>query len=513
MNKGARRAVLWIGLPVLVAGMLLTALRTVPVAAPTVRVQWAQDVDAELRATFERRLHLVNGKDERNDRGFWTYLVDDISRANLFQIVNASVVTDTRYIDRRRFVVTSPNVVRRVGPAPLQSWDCFGLGLMLLVGTAAPDRRLRAYVVGCGCVLLLVAMFAAPLPTWASDDNNEWMGDYDLYTGTREQFENFFGDEIHFSNHLSSRVLRGLDGVFGADTDSPAQAFRWMSLLAGVLFLSELVVIGLLFQWSAGVMRYVALCLAAPVTLFFFGFGDVAYLSLSAAAFPLLIRGSRDLKHRLSLVGAAVVMGLRAALHGFGLVSFACAGLSLLGGGSGDLRTRLGHAFNVGGWAMTAYLGWLLWYLAGLHEPVVPGHAADLFFRPLYAPDVFLGRVFHPILSILGLREIITAMVLVGVPVVLLGLRHDASTQERRMGLLFALPSLVFLVLWWPAQGIDRDIDTVFAAFPAFFAGVWLCSRSVTTTAIAFGFLGLAHAGFWFVVQSGQFSATMAALP
>ena len=98
-------------------------------------------------------------------------------------------------------------------------------------------------------------------------------------------------------------------------------------------------------------------------------------------------------------------------------------------------------------------------------------------------------------------------MVLVGVPVVLLGLRHDASTQERRMGLLFALPSLVFLVLWWPAQGIDRDIDTVFAAFPAFFAGAWLCSRSVTTTAVAFGFLGLAHAGFWFVVQSGEFSA------
>ena len=59
--------------------------------------------------------------------------------------------------------------------------------------------------------------------------------------------------------------------------------------------------------------------------------------------------------------------------------------------------------------------------------------------------------------------------------------------------------------MWWPALGVDTEMDLIFATFPAFFAGAWLCARTRTATVAGLALAALAHAGFWFVVQSGDF--------
>ena len=82
--------------------------------------------------------------------------------------------------------------------------------------------------------------------------------------------------------------------------------------------------------WSAGALRYLALCVAAPVTLLFFGFREIGYLSLSAAGIPLLLRGFSVVGRRSTVIAAACVIGLRSALHGFGLLSLAGGALSAL---------------------------------------------------------------------------------------------------------------------------------------------------------------------------------------
>jgi hypothetical protein len=43
-------------------------------------------------------------------------------------------------------------------------------------------------------------------------------------------------------------------------------------------------------RWSSRSVRYIALALMAPATLMYFGYLEVGYLSLSAAAFPFIAR-------------------------------------------------------------------------------------------------------------------------------------------------------------------------------------------------------------------------------
>ena len=113
----------------------------------------------------------------------------------------------------------------------------------------------------------------------------------------------------------------------------------------------------------------------------------------------------------------------------------------------------------------------------------------------------------EPILSGSGIGDIVASAVVVGVPVLLLGLlQRSGAPHERRLALMFALPSLAFLVVWWPALGVDTEMDLIFATFPAFFAGAWLCARTWTATVAGLALAALAHAGFWFVVQSGDFA-------
>ena len=504
------RTVSWLGIPLLAGGVALTALWVIPAAAPTVYIRWTDDTDAAQRAAFERQRSLVNPTPHEN--GSWAYLLDDTSRANVALIVQAPIVDDTYGIDRDQYTVLRQEVVRPLlGLAPLQSFLGFGLGGLLLAGSFAPTRRRRTVYAAVALVLLLVGMVTAPLPVSATDDNGDWMGDYDTFTEDRDHFERIFGyRSILFPHHLTALVLKSLDSAFGTNAESPARAFRSLSALAGGLFVAELIGVAILEGWSASALRYLALCVAAPVTLLFFGFREIGYLSLSAAGIPLLLRGFSVMGRRTSVIAAAVVMGLRSALHGFGLLSLAGGALSALVS-VGTLRNRLKRAVVFGAWATAAWLGWLAWYLVGLKLPVEPGHAANIALRPLATPYVAEGRLVEPILSGNGIRDIVVTAVVVGVPVLLLGLMsRGGAPGERRLTLLFGLPSLAFLVAWWPVQGVGMEMDLIVATFPAFFAGAWLCARTRGATVAALALAALAHASFWVVVRSDDFSTRAA---
>ena len=504
------RTLSWLGIPLLAVAVVLTALWIIPVAAPTVHVWWADEIDVAQRAAFVRQRSLVNGT--RREDGSWTYLLDDTSRANVALIVQAPIVDDTYGIDRDQYTVLRQEVVRPLlGLAPLQSFLGFGLGGLILAGSFAPTRRRRTVYAAVALVLLLVGMVTAPLPVSATDDNGDWMGDYDTFTEDRDHFERIFGyRSILFPHHLTALVLKSLDSAFGTNAESPARAFRSLSALAGVLFVAELIGVAILEGWSAGALRYLALCVAAPVTLLFFGFREIGYLSLSAAGIPLLLRGFSVMGRRTSVIAAAVVMGLRSALHGFGLLSLAGGALSALVS-VGTLRSRVKRAVVFGAWATAAWLGWLAWYLVGLKLPVEPGHAANIALRPLATPYVAEGRLVEPILSGNGIRDIVVTAVVVGVPVLLLGLlSRRGAPGERRLTLLFGLPSLAFLVAWWPVQGVGMEMDLIVATFPAFFAGAWLCARTRGATVAALALAALAHASFWVVVRSDDFSTRAA---
>ena len=503
------RTLSWLGIPLLAGGIVLTALWLIPVTTPTVHVQWADAINAEQRAAFERQRSLVNGS--RREDGSWAYLLKDTSHANVALIVQASMIDSTEGIDRNRFEVRPAIVRPLLGLAPLQSFLGFGLGGLLLVGSIATTRQRRTVYAAIALALLLLGMVTAPLPLHLRFENGEWMGDYEMYTSDRAHFENYSGHTfIQLPHHLTALVLKSLDSALGATAESPARAFRWLSALAGGLFVAELLGIAILEGWSAGALRYLALCVAAPVTVFFFGFREIGYLSLSAAGIPLLLRGFSVIGRQSTVIAAACVMGLRSTFHGFGLLSLAGGALSALVS-AGNVRDRLTRAVVFGVWATVAWLGWLGWYLVGLKLPVEPGTAGAIALRPLTTPYVADHRLVEPILSGSGIGDIVATAVVVGVPVLLLGLMsRGAAPRERRLALVFALPSLAFLVAWWPVQGVDNEMDLIFATFPAFFAGAWLCARTRGATVAALALASLAHAALWIVVRSDDFSAAEA---
>ncbi len=211
------------------------------------------------------------------------------------------------------------------------------------------------------------------------------------------------------------------------------------------------------------------------------------------------------------IVGAATILGLRAALHGFGLLSLMGAALCALAA-IGTWRERVMRVFTFGTWATTAYVGWVVWYLIGLTLPVEPGHASAIHLRPLAVSHVAENGIVLPILSAQGILDIGATMLMVGVPVLLLGLWKSESGRERRLIWLFALPSLIFLVAWWPAQGVSMESDLLFAIFPAFFAGAWSCSRTPAATVAGLSLVLVCHVVFWWVILAPDFETVFVSI-
>lgn len=500
------RKLVWLSAPLLAVIVVLVLVWLVPASGPAIQVSWSHSLSVGQRQSLERRLHLINPT--YREATSWSYILDDTSPSNMWMLVNLPTIDATTFISGDPPRSSGPLIIRLAGPYAVQSFICLALGLLVLTGSFTPTRRWRQSYFACACALFVVGWIACELPLVASFEVSNWMGDYSTYTEDRAQFENYFGyDVVRFHLHLGGYVLNLVDRALGATASSPQAAFLVTSWLMGSVLLTGALIVAVLEGWSAHVMRYLSLSLAGPVMLFFFGYRELGYFSLSIAAFPLLLRGltaKEDTGRTRYLASAGALHGVRAALHGFGLVSLG-ASLAATVLSKTSLRSRVENASTVFLWGFTAYLIWLLVYFLVLGLSVSPGHAAGIPFRHLLDGYVAEYRMVAPIVSARGLRDLGLESVMVGVPILALGFLVARGSGERHIAAGYAAVSVAFLLLFWPAQGIGVDVDSVFAAFSAFFPGAWMCAQSTKATGLGFALLALAHAVFWFLVRNAEF--------
>jgi hypothetical protein len=506
VSSVTRRELAWLSGPVIAVLVVTALVYALPTSGVALQIRWSGSVDAAQRQSLERRVHLINATFIEGTR--WGYILDDTSPANVAAVQGLPGDNQVTFLEGDPPRAVGPAIIRMAGPLAVQSYICLALGLLMLTGSAAPTRGWRQSYFVTACIVFIAAAIACELPVRAGHEIGPWMGDYTTYTEDRAHFRDYFGYEVvRFHFHLGGFALNLLDRALGATASSPETAFLLLSWLAGVVFLAGASAVAILEGWTPHVMRYTGLVMAAPVSLSFFGYRELGYLSLSAAAFPLLVRGftAPGIPRRMTcLASAAVVQGLRAALYGFGLVSLGGSLLTTLAA-QGPLRLRLQRFSTVFVWGFSAYLIWLLVYLLILGLEIVPGHASGIPFRSLLEPYVAENRHVAPILSARGLRDVGLESLVVGVPMLVLGLAVTRDAALRRIAGVFAVSSVIVLLLFWPAQGIGVDVDAVFAVFPAFFAGAWLCARNVKIASVALGTLAIAHGVFWMLVRYERF--------
>src|SRR6185503_7211241 len=86
---------------------------------------------------------------------------------------------------------------------------------------------------------------------------------------------------VNFHSHLGDVAMAALDKAFGRSEDAPTSAHWAMSRIAGLLFLVELAVAAVWHGWSRRVCRYVALALATPLCLLYFGSWGLGFLAIA----------------------------------------------------------------------------------------------------------------------------------------------------------------------------------------------------------------------------------------
>jgi hypothetical protein len=263
--------------------------------------------------------------------------------------------------------------------------------------------------------------------------------------------------------------------------------------------------IGFVERWSPLVIRYLGLALLAPSALLYFGYRELGYLSLNVAAFPLVARGlRRDPGH---LEAGSVLFGLGAALHGFGLLSLAGSAIAAFAARA-RIAERVGLALRIIAWGTAAYIGWVAVYSIVLKLPISVGHADAIPWRPWLFDEVIgdENRVNVAILSLTGGRDLLFTAWVVGAPLVAVaGSLWRQHRDEVSLALLYTVPSLIFVVLFWPIQGLGVEMDLVVAAFPAFYALAWACAHEPRRTVIAAALLVSAHVAFWRIVLDERF--------
>jgi hypothetical protein len=494
----------FVALAVVFAGV---ALADVDIIEPRIHVRWSAEVSETRRLDLERRYNLSAG--ERLQGTTWRYELHDRSADNVRAIVEDAAVVDTAYIDRPTLTVPSREVdvsfhrLRALaGPHPMQllrvqSVAAFAAGALLLWAAGRGDARRRRTIALGALAFIGVAAYALPL------GRDVRMGDADTYTATRESFENYSGvREVRFEAHLSHAILGRLYAGLGTGADVPQRAFGLLTGASTAFFLLTALAVGIVESWSPTAIRYLALALIAPSSLMYFGYRELGHLSLNVATFPLLMRGMASGTTHLEASG--VLAGFGSALHGFGLLSVAGAVLATTASRLRPLA-RMHALLRFVPWAVAAYLGWIAIYLIVLKLPVVGGHAESIPLRPWFM-DVVTDRINAAIFSGRGARDVIVTALVVGMPLlpVAVSLRHRFPV-ETRMALLYALPSTVFAILFWPIQGLAVEMDLVFAAFPALYALAWVCAHDERRTVIAAGLLAFAHLVFWRIVLDSAF--------
>jgi hypothetical protein len=435
---------------------------------------------------------------------------------NIGALLRDPAVADTGYIDRDDLTTERPqlHVAFRPLPFPFSSDPGFpgprhlfqlqslclllGGGGLLVAARIEGDRRRRSMA---AAMLLMVAATAFAFPISPSSVR---MGDSVNYTVSQQALEAYAGvTHIRYEAHLSHAILGRLYTVLGRAAESPNQAFNL--LMRGATTWFFVCALGLAFveRWSPLVLRYLALALLAPSALLYFGYRELGYLSLNVAAFPLIARGLRQVPARLE--AGSMLFGLGAALHGFGLLSLAGSSIAAFAA-RGVFPERVRLALRIAAFGTAAYVGWIAIYVIVLKLPVVTGHAGFLPWRPWLIDEPFEHRVNVAILSLTGARDLLFTGWVVGAPLLVVAASlWRQYRDEVRVALAYAVPSTIFVICFWPIQGLGVEMDLIVAAFPALYALAWVCAHDPRRTTIAATLLVSGHLAFWRIVLDGRF--------
>jgi hypothetical protein len=502
----------WTGLALGGVLIAILAIVRVTITDPRVHVRWIGGLGEADRVALQDRYALENGA-PTDDESTWRYTLGDRSRDNIRALVEDPAVDDTAYIDREALTVSGRGVRVSIWyplgdlldrPSELLQlhrslWLVLG-GIVLLRAAGASGARVRRNTTVATLLLVGALAVASPLePSFVT------MGGSADHTRSRDDFESWFGGRIRFEKHLSQALLLQWYLHLAPTEAAPEQAVVAMSRAATAWFVLSALAIGALDRWSAVVLRYLGLVLLAPSALLYFGWREFGYLSLSVAAFPLIVRGLSDNGARLE-AGSALA-GFGAALHGSGLVSLAGAGMAAAAS-AGRLKDRTGRVLRIVAWSTAAYLGWIAIYVIVLGLPVDPDAGATQFspWRPLLVDEVRLGRVSAAILSVTGARDLSMTAWIVGAPLlVVAGSLWRRYPLELRAALWYTPPSILFVIFRWPFEGIGGGMDLVMAGFPALYALAWVSAHDAKRASIAAFVLVTAHYAFWRGVLDPQF--------
>lgn len=388
-----------------------------------------------------------------------------------------------------------------------QSAIVLALAIVVARAAAAP-RPIRRRITVLVTVAAAVAFVAVPLPRQVAG-HSIMPGGSDV-SSTRQTFEDRFpvtAGRVYFHSHLGDIVMVAIDRALGASESTPARAYAVLSRLAGFLFLLELLVAAAWHRWSRRVCRYAALCLAAPVSLLFFGYWELGYLSLSAGAVPLLALGRQRprLGTQASQLIAGGLQGLHTALHGFGVLGVAGGALAALTGGR-SRGQRLMNAATFTAAAVALYLGWIFLYVT-LGELSLTW-SRELGSRPWAETAIIDRRFAAPLLSVAGFAEFGFFSALAGVPLLALAM----ATVRPALALpaaAFGLPGLLFLFRWWPVSA-PFNLDLLLVVFPGVLAACWALASSRRQSWLGLGTLALLHVLLWSAVGSALFDRVWA---
>jgi hypothetical protein len=489
-------------------------LSQVRLTGPRVHVRWRADVGQAARVPLERRFGLLNGRAIDAPTNTWRYELGDDSPDNVGALIADGAVADTAYIDRRTLAPSDGRTIQLDAWYPFKdllsspgqllrlhrsAWLLLAGGVLLLASRSASLARRRSatvlVIMGAGAVAMVVPFEPSFVTMGGSAD----------HVASRQAFEAWFGNRVRFEKHLSQVGLWQLYRRLEPTAAAPEQALMAVTRAATAWFVASALAVGVVERWSPLAVRYLALVLLAPSTLLYFGWRELGYLSLCAAAFPLLARGIGDGSRRLE-AGSALT-GLGAALHASGLVGLACSWLAALGA-PGALRDRAARLARALAWGTAAYLGWMVIYVVVMKLSIQPdvGPGAVNGWRPWSMDEIRLGRRAAAILSVTGVRDVSMSAWIVGVPLlgvaVSLWRRYPA---ELWTALCYVPPSIVFLIFRWPFDGIGGGMDLVAAGFPAIYALAWVAAHDATRTNVAAALLVSGHYAFWRAVLDERF--------
>ena len=298
--RGDRLRWAWIALAVVVVA---AAILRVDVAGPRVHVRWNAAVDPAERTRLERRYDLRGGGPVDETTNTWRYDLGEASRENIGALLRDPAVADTAYIDRNALAAVDGRRIRVTAWYPfndllarpvqllqlLRSLWLLLAGAMLLwtAGLSSTSSRRTLTI----AVLLLVGTAALAFPF---DPSFVTMGGSADHVRSRGEFENWFGNRVRFEKHLSQVAMWQLYLRLDPTSEAPERALVAVTRFGTAWFVLSALAIAAVERWSPLVTRYLALVVLAPATLLYFGWRELGYLSLSVAAFPLLVRGIRD---------------------------------------------------------------------------------------------------------------------------------------------------------------------------------------------------------------------------